>query len=61
MKEFDVVMLTADYEEIPAGTLGTIVQKYTDHLFEVEYFDNKNDTISVETTPIIVLDLVQEF
>ena len=37
MKEFDVVMLTADYEEIPAGTMGTIVQKYTDHLFEVEY------------------------
>ena len=60
MKEFDVVMLTADCEEIPAGTMGTIVQKYTDYLFEVEYFDNKNDTISVETTPIMVLDLVQE-
>ena len=60
MKEFDVVMLTADYEEIPVGTMGTIVQKYTDHLFEVEYFDNNNDTISVETTPIMVLDLVQE-
>ena len=61
MKELDKVKLNETYEGIPEGTKGTIVCEYTDCLFEVAFFDNQNNTIGVETTPIMVLDLVQEF
>lgn len=60
MKEFDTVKLTENYEGIPEGTKGTIVQKYQPSLFEVEFFDSDHKMIDTVTTPIMVLDLVQE-
>lgn len=61
MKEFDVVKLTEDYEGVPKGTEGTIIQEYQPSLFEVEFFDEKHNMIDTVTTPIMVLDLVSAF
>lgn len=61
MKEFDTVKLKENYEGIPEGTKGTIVQKYQPSLFEVEFFDSDHKMIDTVTTPIMVLDLVSEF
>ena len=60
MKEFDTVILKENYEGIPEGTQGKIVQEYHKSLFEVEFFDNEHKMIDTVTTPIMVLDLVQE-
>ena len=61
MKEFDTVKLTENYEGIPEGTQGKIVQEYHKSLFEVEFVDKDNNMINTVTTPIMVLDLVSEF
>ena len=61
MKEFDTVKLTENYEGIPEDTEGTIVLKYQPSLFEVEFFDSDHKMIDTVTTPIMVLDLVEEF
>ena len=61
MKEFDTVILKESYEGIPEGTSGTIVREYHDSLFEVEFFDEDKNPIGIVTTPIMVLDLVEEF
>ena len=61
MKEFDVVKLTENYEGIPEGTQGMIVQEYHESLFEVEFFDSEHKMIDTVTTPIMVLDLVEEY
>lgn len=60
MKESDVVKLTEDYKGLLTGTQGTIVLKYNDALFEVEFFDNDGNTIDVLTTPVDMLELVTE-
>lgn len=61
MKELDIVILKENYEGIPKGTQGTIVQEYHKSLFEVEFVDKDNNMLDTVTTPIMVLDLVQEF
>lgn len=61
MKELDVVRLIKDFEGMAFGTEGTIVHKYNDHTFEVEYFDDEGDTIDVFTTTKDVLELVQSY
>ena len=61
MKEFDTVKLIEDYEGVPKGTEGTIIQEYQPSLFEVEFFDNEHKMIDTVTTPIMVLDLVEEY
>ena len=38
MKEFDTVKLIEDYEGVPKGTEGTIIEEYQPSLFEVEFF-----------------------
>ena len=60
MKKSDVLKLTEDYKGLLAGTLGTIVLKYDDALFEVEFFDIGENTIDVLTTPVDMLELVTE-
>ncbi len=49
MEELDLVVLTEDFKDLKKGTKGTIVLKYTDTDFEVEFFDNEKNTISVYT------------
>ena len=58
MKELDVVKLTKDYKNLPAGTEGAIVLEYDGKAFEVEFFDDDDDTIDVLTVPVECLELV---
>lgn len=57
MKELDVVKLNKDFGSIKKDTEGTIVNKYDDKNFEVEFFDKKGNTIDVVTISIDYLDL----
>jgi hypothetical protein len=57
MKELDTVKLISDFENVKAGTIGVIVCEYDGTTFEVEFFDNKGDTIDVITTPSELLSL----
>lgn len=60
MKELDVVELNKEFKGLKAGTEGTIVLEYDGNYFEVEFFDDNNDTIGVFTTPIELLETVNE-
>lgn len=60
MKELDVVKLNKEFKGLKAGTEGTIVLEYDGNYFEVEFFDGNNDTIGVFTTPIELLETVNE-
>lgn len=60
MKELDVVKLNKEFKGLKAGTEGTIVLEYDGNYFEVEFFDDNNDTIGVFTTPIELLKTVNE-
>ena len=61
MKELDVVKLTKEFNEMPIGTVGTIVLEYDGKCFEVEFFDSDGNTIDVYTTPIDFLELVESY
>lgn len=61
MKEFDVVKLKSDFENIPEGTEGAIVLDYDEKYCEVEFVDNEGSTIDVVTVPKELLELVWEF
>lgn len=52
MKEMDIVELLSDFKDLKQGTKGTIVLKYSDKDFEVEFFDEDNNTIGVYTISI---------
>ena len=58
MKELDVVKLIQEFNGLPIGTEGTVVHKYDDAMFEVEFVDTNGDTIDVFTTPKEVLIVV---
>lgn len=60
MKELDVVKLNKEFKGLKAGTEGTIVLEYDGNYFEVEFFYDNNDTIGVFTTPIELLETVNE-
>lgn len=60
MKELDVVKLNKEFKGLKAGTEGIIVLEYDGNYFEVEFFDDNNDTIGVFTTPIELLETVNE-
>jgi len=61
MKEYDVVKLVKDFEDLKAGTEGTIVLEYDGKAFEVEFVDKNYDVIGVYTTPIEYLELVESY
>jgi hypothetical protein len=58
MKELDVVKLIQEFNGLPIGTEGTVVHKYDDVMFEVEFVDTNGDTIDVFTTPKEVLIVI---
>ena len=60
MKELDVVKLNKEFKGLKSGTEGTIVLEYDGNYFEVEFFDDNDDTIGVFTTPIALLKTVKE-
>ena len=57
MKELDVVKLLKSYNGIQTGTVGTIVLKYDDKNYEVEFFDADGETIDVLTIHADLLEL----
>lgn len=57
MNELDCVRLTDDFEDLTAGVEGTIVHKYNDNDFEVEFFDASKETIGVYTISKDYLEL----
>ena len=61
MKELDVVRLKSVFSDLPTGTTETIVLEYDGKCFEVEFFDEKGDSIDVVTTPVEFLELVQSY
>ena len=61
MKELDVVKLKYDFQDLPAGTIGTIVLGYGGTDFEVEFLDSDGDTIDVLTTPAEKIELVKAY
>lgn len=60
MKELDIVRLTANFNDLPVVTEGTIVLEYDVTKFDVEFFDSNGATIGVFSTTIDVLELVTE-
>lgn len=61
MKELDVVRLVQEFNGFPLGTKGTIVHKYDDSMFEVEFFSKDGDTLDVVTTPKDVIELAKSY
>lgn len=61
MKELDVVRLVQEFNGFPLGTEGTIVHKYDDSMFEVEFFSKDGDTLEVVTTPKDVIELAKSY
>lgn len=49
MEELDGVILLKDFENLKKGSEGTIVLKYNDVDFEVEFFDKKDKSLGVYT------------
>ncbi len=49
MEELECVRLIKPFEDLKVGTTGTIVLKYTENDFEVEFFDENHETIDVYT------------
>lgn len=60
MKELDVVRLVQEFNGFSVGTEGTIVHKYDDSMYEIEFFDKSGNTLEVVTTPKHVLELILE-
>lgn len=61
MKELDVVRLVQEFNGFPVGTEGTIVHKYDDSMFEVEFFSKDGDTLDVVITPKDVIELAKSY
>ncbi len=61
MNELDSVKLNKDFQNISKGTEGTIVHKYNNENFEVEFFDKNGDTIDVVTISKEYLDLIEKY
>ena len=57
MNELDNVILIKDFKDLKTGTKGAIVLKYNEKDFEVEFFDNKLNTIGVYTINVSYLKL----
>lgn len=60
MKELDVIKLSKEFNELPIETEGTVVLEYDGKFFEVEFFNDKGETIDVFTDPADILEIVSE-
>ena len=49
MNELDCVKLIKPFKELKVGTKGCIVLKYTENDFEVDFFNENNETLDVYT------------
>lgn len=49
MNELDCVKLIKPFKDLKEGTRGCIVLKYNENDFEVDFFDDNDETIDVYT------------
>lgn len=49
MNELDCVKLIKPYRKLKVGVIGTILIKYNENNFEVEFFDDNDNTLDVCT------------
>lgn len=61
MNELDIVKLVKPFKSLKVGTQGTIVLKYSDNDFEVEFFDENDESIDVVTISKKYLELVTKY
>ena len=57
MNELDCVKLIKPFKELKVGTKGCIVLKYTENDFEVEFFNENDETIYIYTISRDYLDV----
>lgn len=57
MNELDCVKLIKPFKKLKVGTKGCIVLKYTDNGFEVEFFNENDETIDIYTISRDYLDV----
>jgi len=57
MNELDCVKLIKPFKELKVGTKGCIVLKYTENDFEVEFFNENDETIDIYTISRGYLDV----
>lgn len=60
MEELDIVKLKKTFEDIKEGTIGTILIKYSDEDYEVEFFDEEMNTIDVRTVGKEFLEFIKK-
>ena len=61
MNELDIVKLVKPFKPLKVGIQGTIVLKYSDNDFEVEFFDENGESIDVVTISKKYLELVTKY
>lgn len=61
MNELDIVKLVKPFKSLKVGIQGTIVLKYSDNDFEVEFFDENGESIDVVTISKKYLELVTKY
>ena len=61
MKELDVVRLVQEFNGFPLGTEGTIVHKYDDSMYEIEFFSKDGDALNVITTPKSAIEPIKSY
>ena len=57
MNELDCVKLIKPFKELKVGIKGCIVLKYTENDFEVEFFNENDETIDIYTISRDYLDV----
>ena len=53
-KALDVVRLVQEFNGFPVGTEGTIVHKYDDSMYEIEFFDKSGNPLEVVTDKLSI-------
>ena len=61
MEELDCVRLIKSFKDLPVGTAGCIVLKYNEDDFEVEFFDDNDETIDVYTISRDYIDVYWKY
>lgn len=58
MELFDCVKLIKPFENLKVGFEGTILEKYSDNDYEVEFFDNNKESVGCYTISSDYLELI---
>lgn len=58
MELFDCVKLIKPFEDLEVGFEGTILEKYSDNDYEVEFFDGNKESVGCYTISAEYLELI---